>query len=131
MYKSIISLFIIINIFSCKKNTVSNIGMDIINPKEGVIISFAGSTNRLYFVKVNISSAKALQQIEYKITNATTGAVISAYLDDDLHSITDTNLDISEYMPAGNIALNVKLVCKITDVDNFSISKTVNYSLAP
>ncbi len=118
-------------LIGCKKDTASQIGIDITNPREGLIINFGGGTNRLYFVKIAISSTKDLKQIEYTIKNKANNLTISSYLEDDLQGVSNTAFEISEYMPTGNLQLNVELTCKVTDVANFVTTKTINYSLAP
>jgi hypothetical protein len=127
--KFIIALTLISLTIACKKREVSQIGIEISNPREGLVINFNGSTNLLYFVKAAFSSTKPLKQIEYKIINKSNNATVSSFLEDDLNNITDTNIEISEYMPSGVVSLNVALTCTATDTEGFSQSKTVNYTL--
>jgi hypothetical protein len=130
----IIFLLIVVNSFflNCKKKDLPQIGLELINPKEGLIIQFNGSANRLYFIKANVSSKNAIQKIEYKITNTADQSTISAFLEDDYRGASDVNLDVSEYMPASAAqSINASITLTVTDVTGFTQTKTVNYKLNP
>lgn len=117
--------------FGCKKKELSDIGIELQTPREGLVIQFNGGA-RTYPIRINIRSEKLLDKVEYKITNTANNSQLSAYLEDDYRNgEKDILLEITETMPAGNTAIDAKIVATVTDIAGYTQSKTANFRLVP